>query len=387
MKVIWVSHSGGPAAGAELSMCEAVDCLREKGVAVEVVLPWRGELAQRFEQMSIPAHIFPVMKWAGHGPERQLRFRLGRARRNFQVLWRLTSYLRRSRPDVVVSNTLTVAAGALAARLAGVPHVWYVHELSGSQGHDLYFDWGERFSFWLMDLLSARIIANSQTVCDQLASRIHRRKVSVIYYAVEVEPSAETVRRDGHSFRLIQVGRVSPGKRQEDAVRAVALLVRKGLDVRLTLVGGELPEYGSRLRAQCEANGIADRVDFVPRVDDPYSYIADADCMIMCSRGEAFGRVTVEAMKLGRPVIGADSGGTSELIRDGVNGFLFRVGDATHLAEKIEILCRDRELLEKMGAEAQRWATDNFNRQLYGAQLFEVLRSELPTKGVVLMGR
>jgi glycosyltransferase involved in cell wall biosynthesis len=49
-------------------------------------------------------------------------------------------------------------------------------------------------------------------------------------------------------------------------------------------------------------------------------------------RGEGFGRVTVEAMKVGRPVVGANGGGTVELIRDGWNGLFYRLGDAVDLA-------------------------------------------------------
>ena len=56
----------------------------------------------------------------------------------------------------------------------------------------------------------------------------------------------------------------------------------------------------------------------------------------MCSRAEAFGRVTVEAMKLGLPVIGAARGATPELVRDGWNGLLYAHGDANELAGKID---------------------------------------------------
>jgi glycosyltransferase involved in cell wall biosynthesis len=92
----------------------------------------------------------------------------------------------------------------------------------------------------------------------------------------------------------------------------------------------------------------------------------------MCSRGEPFGRVTVEAMKQGVPVVGAASGGTTEIIQDGVTGLLYRLGDAEDLAAKVEILHRDRELLGRMGEEARRWADSTFSLKKYTADLLRV---------------
>jgi glycosyltransferase involved in cell wall biosynthesis len=97
----------------------------------------------------------------------------------------------------------------------------------------------------------------------------------------------------------------------------------------------------------------------------------------MCSRGEPFGRVTVEAMKQGVPVVGAASGGTIEIIQDGVTGLLYQLGDAEDLAAKIEILHWDRELLGRMGQEAHRWANSTFSLKKYTADLLRVFREAI----------
>jgi glycosyltransferase involved in cell wall biosynthesis len=102
-------------------------------------------------------------------------------------------------------------------------------------------------------------------------------------------------------------------------------------------------------------------VDFVPFTQNPFPHVAGADLALMCSRGEGFGRVTVEAMKLGKPVIGARSGGTVELIRDGWNGFLYPLGDIEELGRRIHVLHRDRALLKEMGSHAREWSRETFN--------------------------
>jgi glycosyltransferase involved in cell wall biosynthesis len=166
--------------------------------------------------------------------------------------------------------------------------------------------------------------------------------------------------------------RQHPGKRQEDAVRAVSLLTQRGLDVQLTLLGGAIPDYGIFLRELVETLGLEKRVEFVAFTPEPFAHVASADLALMCSRAEAFGRVTVEAMKCGTPVVGANSAGTAELIQDGRTGFLYRPGDVGDLAAKVETLYRDRDLLETMGRNAGEWSRETFSLGKYTSSLLSV---------------
>ena len=77
---------------------------------------------------------------------------------------------------------------------------------------------------------------------------------------------------------------------------------------------------------------------FFGYVENTLPLIRGADVLLMCSRYDAFGRVTVEAMKLGKPVIGAKSGGTTELISEGFNGLLYTSGDHMELTGKIRYM-------------------------------------------------
>ena len=119
--------------------------------------------------------------------------------------------------------------------------------------------------------------------------------------------------------------------------------------------------------------GIGDRVEFVTWVRDPSPYMRAADVLLMCSRMEAFGRVTVEAMQLGRPVIGARSGGTTELIRDGETGLLFEVANPTDLAQKIHQLYERRDLVYKWGATARAWTDETFTEEATTGKVYELL--------------
>jgi glycosyltransferase involved in cell wall biosynthesis len=77
-------------------------------------------------------------------------------------------------------------------------------------------------------------------------------------------------------------------------------------------------------------------------------------------RAEPFGRVILEGMLLGKPVVATAAGGVPELIEDGSTGFLTPPGDAARLAERLIPLLSDAALRQQIGARAQNWARRRF---------------------------
>lgn len=379
MRVVWLSHTGD-LGGAELCLSESVKALAERGIAITVLLPWPGPLKRRLVSAGARVHVLPYAWWAGHPSP--LAHRARQLYDNAAATREVARVIRHIDPELVITNTLTVPVGAWASRLVGIPHVWYIHEF-GSADHDLRFHIGEWLSLRMISTLSAAVIVNSQAVHDHLATRISRSRLRLVSYAVEVPRPTPAPARTDTNFSLILVGYKAPGKGQEDAVRAVSSLARRGVPVRLRLVGGEDEHYAACLRVLCRQLGVENLVEFIPFTDDPYSLVASADVALMCSRSEAFGRVTVEAMKLGKPIVGADSGATRELIRDGWNGLLYRPSDADGLADRIELLYRDPALRASIGDRACSWAERRFNLAAHGSALLAVLREVVgpPTTG------
>jgi glycosyltransferase involved in cell wall biosynthesis len=96
----------------------------------------------------------------------------------------------------------------------------------------------------------------------------------------------------------------------------------------------------------------------------------------MCSRNEAMGRVTVEAMGSGLPVIGHASGGTPELLEDGRTGLLYP-GGAEELAERMNTLVTNRAMARDLGNNGMLSAMERFNVERYASEVLEVYRSVL----------
>jgi len=164
---------------------------------------------------------------------------------------------------VVVTNTLARPVGAIAARIARIPHVWYIHEYVRSD-HAFEFDIGERASLWLVNRLSRRVITPSAALRDAFSAHLLPSQVVVVHPFISVPPAepTPTPTNDGQTLRIVIVGRIAEGQGQEDAVRAMSFLVAQGIDAELTLVGREMPDYGQRLRQLAVELGVAPRIRF-----------------------------------------------------------------------------------------------------------------------------
>jgi glycosyltransferase involved in cell wall biosynthesis len=191
-----------------------------------------------------------------------------------------------------------------------------------------------------------------------------------VHYAIDVPadvPRDETM--NARTFRIVLVGERKTAKGQHDAVAAVGLLAQAGIELDLELIGRGEPGFDGELREHAHRAGVASRVHMVDFSADHLRRVATADVVLMCSRSEALGRVTIEAMKLARPVIGAAAGATPELIRHEWNGLLYQPGDAPALARAIDRLRRSPDESHELGQRGRQWALSAFNRDVYGAEL------------------
>ena len=372
MRIAWVSQKGNLTGGAELAMIEGVLGLAKQGHTVSVFSPSEGSLCRRLRDEQIRVEVLPYERWVTFGQDLTPRRKLGRLRRAWPQVRGLAVALRAQTPNVVVSNTIATAAGALAARLAGLPHVWFIHEMFGREGHIINFDWGARLSLGIIQGLSARILVNSPTTFRFYAGRLNPQRLRLVNYAVGMpDHVAPDPQGASDRFKIIQVGRLSAGKRPEDAIRAVNCLLHEAIPAHLTLIGHSDPDHEAYLRRLVIEMGLEGKVQFLP-FGSPYPFVAAADVAVLCSEGESFGRVTVEAMKLGKPVVGARSGGTIDLIRDGATGLLFEPGSFDDLAAKLAQLYRDPDFRRQLGQRAQEWATRTFTVEQFTAALVSV---------------
>lgn len=162
---------------------------------------------------------------------------------------------------------------------------------------------------------------------------------------------------------LACAARVEPQKGQDRLVEALGRL-GKGRRTLGLLLCGEIADEGYRWRCEETArrHGVADRVQFLGHRPDIAGVLSAADLVVLPSlSGEAFPRVVIEAMALGKPVVATDVGGTREAIDEGVTGYIVPPGDSGALAERIERLAASDALRASMGKTARHRAEKFFS--------------------------
>lgn len=149
----------------------------------------------------------------------------------------------------------------------------------------------------------------------------------------------------------IFAGRFTYQKGLERMLEAWKIVVSKRNDWILKLVGeGEQKEY---LRQQCQKLGITDNVIFAPATKNIEKEYINSSLFLFTSRYEGFALVLVEAMQCGIPCVSFDCPyGPSDIIDNGINGYLVKNGDVEEFAEATLKLIEDDELRKKMGKAA-----------------------------------
>lgn len=299
--------------------------------------------------------------------------------RTLPLMWRLGRAIRAVQPALVhVNDAIFVSRPAIAAAwLADKPSICHVRSLGPLR-------------FW--DHLWARTVSCfvfiSQWVADdQRRQGIPATKGRLIYNGIDLTayatPANRRAARESLDLPLERpiiavIGRLVPWKGQALFLEAMRLVVDVVPDA-LGLIVGEVEsfsrEFGDELRALQDRLGLHDAVHFLGHSDDIPTVLAAIDLLAHTSVSpEPFGRVIVEAMAAGRPVITPAEGGGIEIVVDGVTGRWFEPRDAHSLAQAIIDLVTHPEAAHAMGRTGRERAFQCFGDERLAAEVSALYR-------------
>lgn len=374
-RILVVSNVGTFGGGGAVGFQDVVLALRRQRPNVEVVAvyPRNGDLAAECARHGVRTKIAWIPWWAyiQRLPIPHIEAALSALPLSALLLPGIVQavlLLARLRPTMVLTNTMTIPSHAIAAKLLGIPHHWMVIEF-GRDDHRLWFLFGYQRTIHMIKRLSASVICNSHAVERNLLMTEPEMTTSVVYPAVESPKGTASERMPGERMRAVLVGYLSRAKGQRLAIEAVALARKSGVEIELSLVGAGMQRPLRRLARQL---GVGDLVSIHGPTPELGQFWTSAHVGLMCSRCEAFGRVTVEAMRAGLPVCGTDSGGTPEIIDHGVNGLLSPAGDAGALATNLMALESDEDLRRSLADGALK-SIQRFERDRHDGELTAIL--------------
>jgi glycosyltransferase involved in cell wall biosynthesis len=178
------------------------------------------------------------------------------------------------------------------------------------------------------------------------------------------------------------VGLVSGPKNQLDALKAVSVLVNEWqmTNLHFTVIGFLEPDYYQTLLSFVHDKGLDDYVTFLGERTDVGDLLTGMDVGLILSKFEAFGRVTVEYMMHGLPVIASDTGANPEIVEDGITGLLCKLGNVQELASHMRTLMTDRETLLRFSANGRERAFRCFSVDQNVQQIYETYESVLASE-------
>lgn len=269
-------------------------------------------------------------------------------RRTWQAIWPLARYLRRTRPDVVISAyTETNGAAILSRCLSRTRPTLIVTEHAPLDEHWRDKRWLRRATlegtvrglYRLSDL----VLCVSRGMAEGLRRRLPGHDVGYVYNPIRFaqrrlrrEAAVAELGLPAETRVLLAVGRISRPKNYAMLLRAFAQVRTAG--AMLFIVGGVFDEAEkSLLDGLVHEHQLQDRIRFVPFTDAIHRYYEAADALVLSSAWEGFGNVLVEALAFGLPVVSTRCNhGPAEILEDGRHGLLVEVDDVPAMATAIE---------------------------------------------------
>jgi len=372
-------HAGAELYGADRILLELAAGLHLRGCAVQVVLPGPGPLHAEMARAGVPTlqRNLGVLRRRYFTPLGLIN-RLCRVVGASFFLRRLALSLARAPGPgqgvaIIHSNTTAVLAGALAARLAGLPHVWHVHEIT-TRPH-----WFARVMAAVVGLLTQRAVFVSAAARDhmcQLSTSV-RRKAVVIHNGIDTtraQQGRRGVLRAECGFGVEDVlvgmvGRINWWKGQGRLLDCAVALLPQHEQLRFVMVGGTFDgdnRARDELLQRIAQAGLVSHVVVQDFRADVGNVLADIDIFVLPStEPDPFPTVVLEAMAAGKPVVAFRHGGVCEMVEEGVTGILCEPVQASSLGAAIQRLAASPQLRQQMGEAGRQRLQRLFTREAF----------------------
>lgn len=333
--------------GAVHSLIGICNNIGQTGWQPHVAATEGSELVEVLRARGIPVTPMPMLPLRLRSPWRTVR-----------QLWRWYRLLRKVRPRLIHENTFNESlAFSWLPWLLGIPYISHVRfPLTRS----------------LVAYTLARVPAPRVLIFNSDAMRV-RSELLIREFA---PGSRQCVLHNGFDFATFprfppppppyvvgMVANFARYKGHRDFIRMAARVTRELPAVRFLVIGGvvEDPLEPERLAIWAKRLGLNDRVHFIGHRADVPAMLKSIHILVHPARFEAFGRVLIEAMAVGRPVVASDDGGPREIVQHGLTGYLVPPGDVDCFAQRVIELLKDDALRGRMGEAAALEARRRFS--------------------------
>ena len=331
MKILVVNHDN-ELSGASMSMLDWTEGINDE---IEFFLPYRGtnglykKLLNNHRKVRKIRYYQCVLKNGKINFLKNVYRYLHYIFQNVFLIKKYARYCKKNGFDVVYSNTISTDFGARIAKKCKIKHCWHVREFL-EEDHNMRF-----ISKKVIEKLAinSKFIFISNCTYEYWKDILPIKDHIIQYNRVKYNDSYIHNNSGSNEVNCIIVGQIKESKGHMQVLKAFELLKINGYDnIKLYICGKGNGE--TRFKKYVENHNL-NNVFFLGYRNDVENVRKNMDISLVCSYCEAFGRVTVESMYYENIVIASNRGANLELIKNGINGFLYDIADERNLYEKI----------------------------------------------------
>ena len=336
----------GSIAGAEQSLLLFVRFV-PKTIQLSAACP-SGQLTEKLTSLGVKTYQIP-------SPPRKF---------NLPITWlfylavvnlQLFIVILRVRPQIIHANSSkAVLAAALAKVMSASKIIWHMRDLRISKRQAR-----------ICGCLSSKVITVSKTVRNHLTGLgVKPELIEVIYNGVAADNIEIKEKNQNGTITFANIGQFVPWKKQILFIEAAERYLRQGRKANFILVGDDVfgrdGVYKKKLINRISASTFTSNIKIIGWQNDINSLWPKIDCLVHTADAEPFGRVIIEAMTNGVPVIAAAGDGPAEIIDNGKTGLLFTPDDIEGLLDAMKTVSHDRQFTRNLAVNARQHVISNF---------------------------
>ena len=354
--------------GATLSLIDTLEQMRGY-VNCIVVIRQQYDIIYHLEKLNIQYYIVPFECDYGLKENNSLEKMELNFIEDYDSAKHLVEIIHNEKIDLIHINSSVSNVGAIAGLMAGIPYIWHIRELIHDHFNCCYYN--EDLKRELFNK-AARIISISDCVKKKVLETYKIESIRM-YNGLDIENVIDD--KNTYNRNFLMAGIISEEKGQWDAIRAVEFLIKKGYtDIKLYIIGNANEVFKWSVEKYVKRHDLNNNIYFISFKEDLMLFRKKVSYSITGSKMEALGRSTIEAMLAGNIVIGADTGGTKELIGlEEKRGYLYEQGNYENLALVLEKVINESDAIKKrIQKSAQIYSIKEFDSVKYCKELYQV---------------